>query len=114
SLALACSVLEAELRSSRTPVHVQVSRICANTLFNFSLSRTLDQFPGSEPPRFSADSSGNVPVADFLAFAQRSMRKCQANAIVCKAKVLCRFGRAIWSEPFRQTGIVPIGGEHER
>src|SRR5438094_7880821 len=41
------------------------------------------------------------------------MRKRKTNAVISKTKVLCGFRDAVRREPFGQTGIVPVGAQHE-
>src|SRR5689334_6157346 len=73
----------------------------------------LAQFPGFDAASVSADFDCNIPVTDLSAITQRRIRKRKANAIIGKTKVFRSFGYAVRREPFRQTGIVPVGIKHE-
>src|SRR5438067_11028695 len=93
---------------------MKFSSRCAHALFDFRRSRALEQFSKIDSACFSTDLSGNIPIADFPAFAQRSARDGNTNAIVSNTKVLSRLGYAIRREPLRQICVVPFGIEHER
>src|SRR6476620_8087044 len=75
----------------RDPERVKFSCGSANPLFDFRRSGMLAQFFGLDPAGFSTDFNGNIPVTDLSAITHRRIRKCKANAIVDKTKVLRSF-----------------------
>src|SRR5207253_7710912 len=57
---------------------------------------------------------GNIPVADFPAFAQSRLSQSQSHLIVCHIHSSRGFGYAVRREIFLQTWTRPLALEHER
>src|SRR6266567_1742369 len=92
--------------TARSPISVSMT--------NLGRTRALEQLFFVNLAGASSNLGGNFPIAHLFPFAQRGVRQRKANAIIDKTKVPGGFGHAIRCEPFRETGIVPIGVEHER
>src|SRR5947208_15463795 len=89
-------------------------RRSANALFDLGRTRELEQPFLLNAGSRRSDLGGDFSLADLFPFAQRGIGQRETNAIISETKVPGCLGRAIRGEPFWQTGIVPIGIEHER
>src|ERR1700757_1165210 len=92
---------------------MKFSRRRSDAFFGFRRFSMLSQFSGIDPAGFSTHFNGNIPVTNLFAVSQRGLRKGNTNPIIGKTKAPPPSGHEIRREPFRQTGVVPVGIEHE-